>query len=239
MRTRGIAGLAAARDRDGAAGHRASTTRARCVLQLNQTAASLSGLPVPNSSAAPQDMHPARTRRGAAADMQTALTAATVTKRGTASGGRRAAPVGRPLPAAGRRVDGAPDRCCSSRPTSPSSGRRRRRAWRPPSRSARCWWGSPPPDQEQPAGRRRAAAADRGAQARGPVGDLEGRRPGAGDRPSLRPAGRRSGPLRLASVVEAITGSVQRTFGRNIARDRGPGGGVGLGPAEAESIPVR
>ena len=86
--------------------------------------------------------------------------------------------------------------------------------------------GSAPPHQEQPAGRGRAAAADRRAQARGRVGDLRGGRPGAGDRPGLRPAGRRRrAAARWRSVVEAITGSVQRDLrpGDRTAGSTAPG----------------
>jgi PAS domain S-box-containing protein len=46
-----------------------------------------------------------------------------------------------------------------------------------------------------------------------------------------------SGPLRLARVVEAIAQSVQRTFGRPIVFDAGPGASAILLP-EVESIPI-
>jgi PAS domain S-box-containing protein len=45
------------------------------------------------------------------------------------------------------------------------------------------------------------------------------------------------GPLRMSRVVEAIAQSVQRTFGRTIVFEAGPGSGVFLLP-EAESIPI-
>jgi PAS domain S-box-containing protein len=46
-----------------------------------------------------------------------------------------------------------------------------------------------------------------------------------------------AGPLRLARVVEAIAQSVQRTFGRSIVAESGPGAGDFLLP-EAEAIPI-
>ena len=48
-----------------------------------------------------------------------------------------------------------------------------------------------------------------------------------------------SGPLRLASVVEAITSSVQRTFGRNIVLEiEAPDAAAAWALPEAESIPI-
>jgi two-component sensor histidine kinase len=46
------------------------------------------------------------------------------------------------------------------------------------------------------------------------------------------------GPLRVASVVEAIAASVQRTFGREIATRLDAGTGVDWTLPEAESIPI-
>ena len=218
--------------------HDARTLR---VLQLNQTAADLAGLPAAGLvGRAPDEMHPQALADAMRADMQAALAAATVTKREYSIGahGQERLWDARylPLGASGE----APDQLLlvATDVTEQRAAQEARLAAAIAQREmlVKEVHHRIKNNLQGVAGLLQQIAARR-PEVQSVISEVVGQVQAIAQVYGLQVGA--AGPLRLTSVVEAITNSVQRTFGRTIALEvEEPDAAAAWGLPEAESIPI-
>ena len=211
------------------------------VLQLNQTAADLAGLPAAGLvGRAPDEMHPQALADAMRADMQAALAAATVTKREYSIGahGQERLWDARylPLGASGE----APDQLLlvATDVTEQRAAQEARLAAAIAQREmlVKEVHHRIKNNLQGVAGLLQQIAARR-PEVQSVISEVVGQVQAIAQVYGLQVGA--AGPLRLTSVVEAITNSVQRTFGRTIALEvEEPDAAAAWGLPEAESIPI-
>jgi PAS domain S-box-containing protein len=218
--------------------HDARTLR---VVQLNQAAADLTGLPAGDLvGRAPDEMHPPGLADAMRADMQTALAAASVTKReytiDTHGEERLWDARYLPLGASGE----APDQLLlvATDVTEQRAAQEARLAAAIAQREmlVREVHHRIKNNLQGVAGLLQQIAARR-PEVQSVISEVVGQVQAIAQVYGLQVGA--AGPLRLTSVVEAITASVQRTFGRTIALEvEAPDAAGAWGLPEAESIPI-